>query len=196
MWCCIAAQVRMCVCMFEQGGMFVWRGTALTLSSLLLQRWNVALVCLIGVFSRCWGTSFPSTEASLGCQSLGNVSEELDAFRPQRQSWEQTDKKLWFQCFCCVSPPPWWACTVTHCHFADMLPTVIWFNVFQYFSCRWGWRVTCTSRRRLALMWSAVHVDMCAAHQEWPWWRKLSAWNLKKEKCVLSRCANWLCRKG
>lgn len=61
--------------MFEQRGVFVRRGTALRP---LLQRWNVALVCAIGVF--------PSTEASLGCHSLANVSEKLDTFRAPRHS--------------------------------------------------------------------------------------------------------------
>lgn len=79
----------MCVCMFEQGGMFVWRGTALTPPSLLLllQRWKVALVvsdwCVFTVLRRLVPEHLRHRRA---VSHFANVSEELDAFRPQRQS--------------------------------------------------------------------------------------------------------------
>lgn len=66
----------MCACMSEQRGMFVRQGTRAAAATAAAE---------VECCSRVSGALFPSTEASLGCQSLGNVSEKLDTFRPQRE---------------------------------------------------------------------------------------------------------------
>lgn len=163
---CVASQHKFeCVraCLSREACSF-GKGLMPPLPPLLQQRWNVALVCLIGVFSRWRGALFPSTEASPGCQSLGNVSEKLDTFRPQRHSWEPIDNKVIISVLALCCSPPWWVCTVTHCHFGDMccqLWSVLMFS--STFHALWGWRVTCTYRRRLELMWS-VCMLACVQH--------------------------------
>lgn len=185
----------MCVCMFEQGGMFVWRGTALTLPSLPLQRWNVAVVCLIGVFSRRWGG--PRSRAPRHRWAVSHLQTCQRSWMhsdPRGRAESRQIKSHDFSAFVAFLLLPdgrarWLTATLQTC--CQLLSDLMCSSIFH---ALWGWRVTCSYRRRL--MWSAVRVDMCAAYQEWPRWRKLSAWNLKKDKCVLSRGANWLCRRG